>query len=135
MIDWHQLLCKIDFSKKKILQNTFQVLHPSDAIGPEHKSRMDKVKEKYPKSNFYHLKVINLQDMCKTERPSGSVLKCIPKCLHKSPGACHILKININILSLWHVACVSVLYSISTNKNENTYHIRCLLTWRRHLIQ
>ena len=40
---------------------------------------MDKVKEMYPRSKFYHLKVINLQE--KNDIPSGSVLESIPKCL------------------------------------------------------
>ena len=55
-------------------------------MGPEDESCMDKVKEMYPRSKFYHLKVDDLQEIYKTVIPSGSVLQCIPKYLHKLPG-------------------------------------------------
>ena len=53
---------------------------------------MDKVKEMYPRSKFYHLKVGNLQEIKKALiYPQDRYLKSKPKCLHKSPYSFQIL--------------------------------------------
>ena len=84
---------KIDFSDFNLYYKTsftFQLLQLSDAMGPVYESGMDKVKEMTlcsPDQNS--VTVGNLQVMNKTDIPSGPVLKCVPKCLHISPGACH----------------------------------------------
>ena len=71
---------------------TFQLLQISDVMRPEDDSCMDKVKEMYPRSKFWYFKVGNLQNINKTDIPSGSLLESFPKCLHKSPCTCQILK-------------------------------------------
>ena len=90
---FHQDVRKMDFfptiSHKTSF--TFQLLLFSDAMGPEDESCMDKVKEMFPRSKLYHLKVGNLQEIKKNDIPYGSVLESIPKYLHKSPCACQIL--------------------------------------------
>ena len=68
----------------------------SDAMRPEDKLCMDKVKVMYPSSKLYQLNVRYLQEMHKPDIPSGSVLESIPKCLQKSLVACQILKTGNN---------------------------------------
>ena len=56
-------------------------------------------------------------DLCKhLDRSSRSVLESIPKCLHKSPFACQILKNDLILKSfgIWHVFLCSI--------NTNIYH-------------
>ena len=50
-----------DFSHKTIF--TFQLLQLSDAMRPEDDVCMDKVKEMYARSIFYHFKASNLQEI------------------------------------------------------------------------
>ena len=109
---------------------TFQLLQIFEAMRPEDDSCMDKVKEMYPRSKFKHLKVGNLQNINKTDIPSGSVLESIPKCLHNRHVHAQCLKM-IEFYSPFGKRHV-FLYSINTNKNENTYQIHCLHTRRRH---
>ena len=52
-----------------------------------------------------------LGDLCKHLgiESSRSVLESIPKCLHKSPCACLMLKIGLIILSFKQMVCFSIM--------------------------
>ena len=75
---------------------TFQLFQLADAMGLEDESCLDKVKKCTPDQNATTRKSVLIYKKCrKTGMPSGSVFL---NGLHKSPGACHVLKIDIIII-------------------------------------